>query len=135
MEITRSKNGLRKECCEFFLTDFRSLMDYISQGTVDAIVTDPPWGIYKTGFSLQILYNDMIEVFSKVIKHSGSVVILSAAEKEIRFALENNPAFTLREEIPILVSGKKTNVFHLIRQLNNQWIHSEDRYNNPSQSS
>jgi tRNA G10 N-methylase Trm11 len=115
IEITCSKNGLRKEGCEIFQADFHSIHDFIPPGTIDAIVTDPPWGMYKTDVSLQTFYNDMIAVFSKALKDNGRAIILSAAEKELESAVEKEQSFKISGKIPILVSGKKACVFTLVK--------------------
>jgi len=120
VEITRSKSGLRKERGEslrgeIFQADFHSIHDFISPGAVDAIVTDPPWGMYKTDVSLQTFYNDMIAVFSKVLKDNGRAIILSAAEKELESAVKTEQSLKISGKIPILVSGKKACVFILVK--------------------
>jgi predicted RNA methylase len=116
IKITGSKSGLLKECCEILEADFHSIMNYIPSAQADAIVTDPPWGMYKeTPLPLQTLYNEILEVFSRVLKNKGRAVILSAAEKELETAVEKNQAFSIKGKIPILVSGKKAFVFVLAK--------------------
>ena len=115
INITRSQSGIKgKGSCEIHKTDFRSVFDYVSPGEADAIITDPPWGMYReTDIPLQTLYNEMLDVFSRLLKNKGRLVILSAAEKELESAIEQNQAFTASRKIPVLVSGKKARVYRL----------------------
>ena len=115
IKIARSQAALKgKEVCEIRQADFRAVFDFVSPGKADAIVTDPPWGMYKeTDVPLQTLYDEMLEVFSQLLKNKGRAVVLSAAEKELETAVEKNQAFSISRKLSILVSGKKAKVFAL----------------------
>lgn len=114
VEITRSRPGLNTGRAQIFQADFRSLSEYIPEGTVDAIVTDPPWGMYKEASTPpETLYCQMCGVFAKLLKNGGRAIILTAAKKELENAVEKTQALTVNKTIPILVSGKKASVFVL----------------------
>jgi predicted RNA methylase len=115
IKATRSQSGIRgKQTCEIHQSDFRSVFNFVTPGGIDVIVTDPPWGIYKeTDTPLQSMYNEMLNVFSQLLKNKGRLVLLSAAERELEFAIEKNHTFTVNVKTPILVSGKKANLYRL----------------------
>ena len=112
LKTARSKQGLKTGRCEIMQADFRSLKLF-PQG-VDAIITDPPWGLYKdTGIPLQELYDEIIECFSHLLKKCGRAVILTAAVREMDIAVKKTGAFELSQKLPVLVSGKKAVIYVL----------------------
>ena len=115
IKISQAKIGLRNAGCRIREADFRSVLNFAAPGSFDAVVTDPPWGMFSSAGSLQTLYDEMMDVFSKALKDDGRAVILSAAQKEMETALEKTRAFQINKTIPILVSGKKATVFVLGR--------------------
>jgi tRNA G10 N-methylase Trm11 len=118
IKITKSKTALQTERCEIHKADFREITKTISgiENSIDVIISDPPWGIYKTDVSLNAFYNDMIEVFSKLLKENGRATILCAAVKELESAIERTPGLEITKTIPVLVSGKKASVFIILKQ-------------------
>jgi tRNA G10 N-methylase Trm11 len=87
--------------------DFRSLVSLVPAQSVDAIITDPPWGLYRErpgGF-----YEEMFRVFSALLKAGGRVVVLCAQNDELLRAAGSR--FMPQKTIPILLSGRKTTVF------------------------
>jgi len=114
VKIAKSKPGLKNERCEIVKADFRSVPELIGQGSIDVIVTDPPWGLYKeTDVPLQRLYDEIIGCFARLLKAGGTAVILSAAEKEVEAAVGKVGMLTINGKIPVLVSGKKAIIFKL----------------------
>jgi len=91
-------------------TDFRSLADLLPAHSVDAIITDPPWGHYQELPAMQ-LYEDMFRVFDLLLKADGRAVILADRTDTLPQAAPNR--FTLRQTIPILLSGKKAAIYLL----------------------
>ena len=92
--------------------DFRSLSGLIPE-KVDAVITDPPWGMYDTEIQLQDFYDEMIAVFSGLIRSSGRAVVLTAAALELESAINRTQYFKITKIISILVSGVKAKVFVL----------------------
>ena len=83
--------------------------------SVDAIITDPPWGLYRdTAQPLGAFYTAMLGAFCQVLKPGGRVVVLTAGKRELAEALADCPQLGLKEEYHLLVSGKKCGVFVLL---------------------
>jgi 16S rRNA G966 N2-methylase RsmD len=89
-------------------TDFRSLASVLPAHSVDAIITDPPWGHYQE-VSIARLYEDMFRVFDLLLKADGRLVILGDRTDALTNAAQNR--FTLCRNIPILLSGKKAAIY------------------------
>lgn len=89
----------------------------LPDGSVNAIVTDPPWGIYENvGMELDRFYRQMLEEFARVLMPGGRAVVLTAAKRELSGALEGPVQFVLGERYDILVSGKKCGLFVLEKE-------------------
>jgi len=93
-------------------TDFRSLTALLPAHSVDAIITDPPWGHYQELPTAQ-LYEDMFRVFDLLLKTGGRAVILGDRTDTLLQAAQNR--FTVRQNIPILLSGKKAAIYLLVK--------------------
>jgi tRNA G10 N-methylase Trm11 len=94
----------------FHKTDFRSLVSLLGEKSIDAIITDPPWGFYQDAAqSIEQLYAEMFSVFDTLLAENGRIVILSARTDELLRAAGSR--FTVQKHIPILLSGKKTGIF------------------------
>ncbi len=89
----------------------------LKNNSVDAIVTDPPWGIFEKE-NIEELYEKVFVEFARVLKPSGTFVILTA-QKELMEKLikKYNNLFLLKEKYDILVSGKKAGVYKLVKQI------------------
>jgi tRNA G10 N-methylase Trm11 len=84
----------------------------ISPGEADAIITDPPWGIYKeTAEPLQTFYDDMLTSFARLLKEDGRAVVLTAKKAEFELSLNKTPELRNVKTLHILVSGKKAAVY------------------------
>jgi len=91
-------------------TDFRSLVSVLPPHSVDAIITDPPWGCYQGGAAApETLYAEMFGVFDTLLKEEGRVVALGARTDELPHAAGER--LVLRQNIPILLSGKKAAIY------------------------
>jgi len=109
--VSFTKEKLKKRARgEFVLhkCDFNDLPSIIAEKSVDVIVTDPPWGIYKknggNGFLLK-----MFEVFGKLLKDGGKAVVLYANDES--FLKAAAAEFEVEESMPILLSGKKAVIY------------------------
>ncbi|MCL2472297.1 MAG: methyltransferase [Treponema sp.] len=117
IEITRAKRALKNPRCEIHLTDIFSQAKPFSQdiyGGVDAIVTDPPWGIYQeTGVPIEEFYIKTLALFYAILSKDGRVVVLTGAAHALGTALEATGLFNANRIIPVLVSGRKASVFFM----------------------
>jgi len=89
--------------------DFRKLR--VPIGSIDAIVTDPPWGRYwKVRHGIDHLYRDIGGVAGTWLRPGGALVLLTGApDVAVELMLE---AGKLRSELalPVLVNGSKARV-------------------------
>jgi 16S rRNA G966 N2-methylase RsmD len=94
---------------EFILykTDFSKLSSFIEGHSIDALVTDPPWGHYIEVENQ--FYGKMFDVFNDLLKPGARSVVL-CADKEIKVIPS---CFILLNSIPILLSGRKAVIFVL----------------------
>jgi len=92
--------------------DFSLLPSLVAEKSIDAIVTDPPWGQYKEN-SDERFFEKMFSVFEKLLKDGGRAVVLCANKDRLLEAVPG--CFRLENSIPILLSGKKAVVFQFKR--------------------
>ncbi|GHV46396.1 hypothetical protein AGMMS49546_34310 [Spirochaetia bacterium] len=106
------KAGAMAKSCHIEKADITSAPAICGEASADAIITDPPWGIYeKTDVPLQEFYDEMMKIFARLLKPKGTLVLLTAKKEELLLAAEKANAFTLNRPIPILLSGKKAAIF------------------------
>lgn len=93
--------------------DFRSLPALMPPHSVNAIVTDPPWGQYRENPAG--LYRDMFKMFDKVLAENGRLVILGgrdfAPNEDAKLPDAAGGRFALQKSVPILLSGKKAGIY------------------------
>ncbi|GHU96702.1 hypothetical protein FACS189483_00420 [Spirochaetia bacterium] len=108
----------------------------------DAIITDPPWGLYDPGAfgkspqsspvisnghgkaspagphngPIGPFYADMVTVFAELLKPGGTAVVLTAKQDELHMGVEQSGKFETTEILSVLISGKKAGVFVLHRR-------------------
>jgi len=104
-------NKRKKEDLVFYESDFSALLSFVAEQSVDAIVTDPPWGEYRE-INKSAFYKEMFDVFHKLLKEGGRVVLLCANNDD--FLKDVPESFKLESRTPILLSGKKAAVFQFI---------------------
>ncbi|MCR4326743.1 MAG: methyltransferase domain-containing protein [Candidatus Roizmanbacteria bacterium] len=92
--------------------DARKLATF-DTASVDAVVTDPPWGNYgTTDIDLDALYHDMLIEFSRVLKPYGTLVVLTAQYELFESKLADvEESLVLIAQYHTLVSGRKAGVF------------------------
>jgi len=88
--------------------DFNKLPAIIKEKSIDVIITDPPWGYFKE-VDNTVFLKQMFEVFGKLLKDGGRVVVLYANDDSFLKALPSH--FELQKSIPILLSGKKAVIY------------------------
>lgn len=85
-------------------------LSQIAEGTLDAVVTDPPWGYYEQIEDMEGFYREMLQELRRILKPGGTLILLCARKAELAGALENSGMHCLRR-IDTLVNGKKAGVF------------------------
>lgn len=91
------------------LRDALNMKD-IESGTIDVIITDPPWGYYEQIDDIEQFYVDMLMEFGRVLKTSGKLIILSARKNEFEVAASKQ-MFRVEKKYDTLVNGKKASVY------------------------
>jgi hypothetical protein len=103
-----------KNLCTVQRAEFHSLPKLLPAEGLDAIITDPPWGMYaETGIPLEDFYRDMIGIFAALLKKGGVLILLTARGDILREAAAASPDLEITRTLQILVSGKKAWVFKL----------------------
>jgi len=90
-------------------------LDAVNTGTVDRIVTDPPWGQYQGYGSLANVYAQFLAEAKRVLKPRGIMVILVGDIPEKGVFLQAD-GFELLKQHSVLISGKKAAVIKLQKQ-------------------
>lgn len=100
-------------------------LDWLADGSIDAIVTDPPWGCWDSARyvgdrSIDALYAHMLAQFDRVLSARGRAVVVTAAKREFEAAASANPAFAHSAGLAgfrtdILINGKKSAAFLISR--------------------
>ena len=85
----------------------------IADGSVDLILTDPPWGYYEDIGDIALFYRGMLREWGRILKKDGRAVVLSAREEEFAQAAGHSGAFAIERTIHTLVNGKKAGVYIL----------------------
>jgi len=85
----------------------------IPAGSIDKIVTDPPWGIYEK-INSKDFYERMFKEFLRALRPGGTLVLLTS-QKEITPELAKKTGFRIEGTYNILVSGKKAALFKMVK--------------------
>jgi len=93
--------------------DARSL-GFISDGSIDHIITDPPWGVYDKAIGdVETLYRACFKEFARVLSSGGALTLVTSkkaeAERTARAA-----GFMPDKKLDILVNGKKAGIYRFI---------------------
>ncbi len=102
----------RRENIHIVNQDALRLTEALGPETVDAFITDPPWGLYQDlGMSVGEFYFKALAEMNACLKPGGRIVLLTAAKDELNKALESIPGLGAAKRYDILVSGKKAGIF------------------------
>jgi predicted RNA methylase len=108
-----------------FFPKLRDALDSsaFEEGFVTAIATDPPWGLYEGGMGgdeAEALVAAFLAEAARLLPAGGRLVLLlSRSLDSARLAdaagVGEGPAFSLRESLDVLVSGKKAKALRFDR--------------------
>lgn len=87
-------------------------LEKIPGKSVDKIITDPPWGLFKK-IDYVRFYERMISQFSRVIKKNGIIVLLTAQKELAERLLSKDNSLKIEKRFDILVSGKKAAIYKI----------------------
>lgn len=93
--------------------DVRALSDRLPAASVDAVITDPPWGLFEDVGDIAQFYRESLAQLNRVLKPGGRMVLLTAKKEELAAAVAALPMLTLQKRYDILVSGKKAAIFRM----------------------
>lgn len=97
--------------------DALNLSKVFPSGTVDAFITDPPWGLYRdVGMDIGEFYRRALSEMALCLGPWERIVLLTAAKDALLAAAESVPGLALTERYDILVSGKKAGIFLLTKR-------------------
>ncbi|MDR2630225.1 MAG: methyltransferase [Spirochaetaceae bacterium] len=113
VKITHTKiRGTLRERCRIQRADIYDIFSWLPAGGVDKIITDPPWGLYQASrIPLEQFYEKILEIFEKLLKPAGTLVLLTAQGEALAAGLTKFRTLEPRKAIPILLSGKKAGIF------------------------
>ena len=95
-----------KQGCLVYKWDARKLP--FEDMTVDAIITDPPWGEYQN-MDIPSLYGGFISEAARILRLGGSLVFLTSMQGEACQSLVKHDFSYLH--IPLKIGGRKTFLF------------------------
>lgn len=87
-------------------------LDHLDDASIDAVVTDPPWGEYRALPDAAGFYRDLLLSLRRVLRPHGRAVLLTARRQELTAAAAA-AGFCIENTIGTLVNGKKAAVFVL----------------------
>ena len=94
----------------FHKSDFSGIFSFVEEKSIDAIITDPPWGYYQINDDAFLV--NMFKNFGRLLKDGGRAVVLYA--NDCNFLKDAPDCFELQEKIPILLSGRKAIIYKFI---------------------
>ena len=88
------------------------VLSHIADNSIDAIITDPPWGLWENIPDIEDFYNRMFISFKRVLKSNGKMTILTARTVEFENAVKK-AGLTIHNSLHTLVNGKKATLYCL----------------------
>ena len=113
VEIIRAKKQMADERVDLRVADAFKL-EYIGDGQLDAVITDPPWGFYEDIGDIKTFYNRMFDSFLRVLKTDGKMVILSARKEELEISAAEK-CLKIEKSLHTLINGKKASLYLLTK--------------------
>ena len=118
INILKNNNQLKNNGKVTIFVDDALKLEQLKNESIDAFITDPPWGYYEHLENIEEFYKQMLRTFNTKLSKNGEIVILSARKNELNNAIKQEN-FIINKKIDTLVNGKKTSVFILQRKQEN----------------
>jgi tRNA G10 N-methylase Trm11 len=108
--VERTKTTLAdKKNVEVTKIDF--FKNSLTSGSIDKIVTDPPWGLYQGLTEADNFFSKIVQETERLLKNGGVAVFLIGGDKtKFEKAVESSK-LSLKRQTNILVSGKKASIY------------------------
>lgn len=91
-------------------------MSEIPSGSIDKVITDPPWGYFDSQKgSVELFYQKMFQEIKRVLRPAGIFVLLTA-QKDLANQEIARVGLTISDSYDILVSGKKARLYKIIKK-------------------
>ena len=87
-------------------------LSHIADNSIDAIITDPPWGLWENIPDIEAFYNRMFVSFKRILKEQGRMTILTARTVEFEKAVAA-AGLKIIDSLHTLVNGKKATLYYL----------------------
>ncbi len=91
-------------------------LEYLSDGFVTAVATDPPWGEFTDVPDLPGLYRSFLDELTRVLAPGGRAVVLTGRDSPLDTIIGDLPTLEPSETFQILVSGKKASIHVLFKR-------------------
>ena len=101
--------------------DICSLKNFLEPRTIDAIITNPPYGIREraVGKSLENVYECLFKISQTLLKNKGKLCLITPRKQLIkRISKIYSNIFKLAKKITIIEGGLKTYIFLFYREDN-----------------
>ena len=109
--MVSQKKQLQQENISVCCMDAMKLSN-VEAGSVDLVITDPPWGYYEEISDIGEFYKEMFESFRRVLKKDGKMVVLSARVEELK-KITAEQKVEIENSLHTLINGKKASLFKL----------------------
>ncbi|MDR2094216.1 MAG: methyltransferase [Treponema sp.] len=118
LNYTRKKlSRVSPSKCSIQKADLAAVPSLLHAACLDAVITDPPWGIYSPDIpAVDRFYTEMLTVFAGLLKPEGRAVILAARNGPLPEAVNSTGVFKIARDIPVLLSGRKAVIFVLEKE-------------------
>jgi tRNA G10 N-methylase Trm11 len=122
LKFTRKKFTGSTKNCTIDHVNINNIFSSLAEKSIDRIITDPPWGMYEQAgnpagvpaeIPVGLFYEKMVNVFSRLLKDDGIIVLLTARTEETIAAVSKCKNLVIKNTLNILLSGKKAAVFIL----------------------
>ena len=89
-------------------------LKHIGDGSVDLVVTDPPWGFVGKYDKIQDFYRNALKELKRILNDSGRIILLTGNPPAMAEAARHTK-LNVESHANILVNGKKATVFALVK--------------------
>lgn len=108
--VKNTKEALRgKKKVEISQVDF--FKSQLPDSSINKIITDPPWGVYRETADLEIFYQKLIKETDRLLIGGGLAVFLVGGDRAKFEEAIQKSELSLEGQTNILVSGKKASIY------------------------